>query len=42
MRHLYFRMFLVLLIGLFTAGCIVHVRPIPVLEVHPLEVRIHD
>ena len=42
MRHLCFRMLLLALICLFTTGCIVHVQPIPVLEIHPLEVELHD
>lgn len=41
MRHSCFRMLLLVLVGLFVTGCIVQVRPIPVLEVHPLEVKLH-
>jgi hypothetical protein len=33
---------LLALIGLFATGCIVHVQPIPVLEIHPLEIELHD
>lgn len=42
MRHLCCRTLMLLLICLFTTGCIVHVRPIPVLELHPLEIELHD
>ena len=42
MRHLCFRTLLLLLIVLFATGCIVHVQPIPVLEVHPLEIELHN
>ena len=42
MRHSCFRTLLLLLICLFATGCIVHVQPIPVLEIHPLEIELHD
>ena len=42
MYHLFFRAILVSLICLFVTGCIVQVRPIPVLEIHPLSVEIDD
>lgn len=42
MRHLCFLTLLLVLVGLFATGCIVHVQPIPILEIHPLEVRLHD
>lgn len=42
MHYLRFRTFLLLLICLFATGCIVHVQPIPVLEVHPLEIELHN
>ncbi len=41
MRQLCLRSLLLLLVGLFTTACVVQVRPIPVLEVHPLEVKLH-
>jgi hypothetical protein len=42
MRHICFRTLLLVLISLFVSGCIVHVRPIPVLKIHPLEIELHD
>ena len=41
MRQLFISTFLLVLVSLFATGCIVKVRPIPVLEVHPLEVKLH-
>lgn len=42
MRHLFLHVLFMSLICLFVTGCIVQVRPIPVLEVHPLSVELHD
>jgi hypothetical protein len=41
MRQLCLSSLLLLLICLLTTACVVQVRPIPVLEVHPLEVKLH-
>ena len=41
MRHLCVLTFLLVLVSLFASGCMVKVRPIPVLEVHPLKVKLH-
>lgn len=41
MRHLSFSICLLVLVSLCATGCIVKVKPIPVLEVHPLEVKLH-
>lgn len=42
MHHFCFRTILLVSVCLFATGCIVHVRPVPVLEIHPLEIRLHD
>ena len=42
MRNLCFHALLLALICLFVTGCIVHVQPIPLLEIHPLGIELHD
>lgn len=42
MRHWCCRALLLALICLAVTGCIVQVRPIPVLEIHPYIIEIHD
>lgn len=41
MRQLCCSAFLLVLVSLFATGCIVKVQPVPVLEVHPLKVKLH-
>jgi len=42
MRYLFFNTLLLAIICLFATACVVQVRPIPVLEIHPLEIELHD
>lgn len=42
MRYLCLRALLLTLICLFVTGCVVQVRPIPVLEIHPVSIELDD
>jgi len=40
MRNFCITTFLLVFVILFVTGCIVKVKPIPILEVHPLKVKL--